>query len=62
MILVEVIFTSERYNRAEEGTQKGKTRKVYVQGEIKLRFWNLEDTIRKIYKRNTQHHERHRED
>lgn len=36
MILVEVISTSERCNRAGKGTEKGKMRKVYVQGEIKL--------------------------
>lgn len=36
MILVEVISTAERRNRAGECTAKGKTGKVYVQEGIKL--------------------------
>lgn len=42
-ILAEVIATSEGCNRAEEGKKMAKWGKVYVQVEIKLRLFNLED-------------------
>lgn len=49
-ILAEDISTSEGCNRAEEGKKMAKMGKVYVQIEIKLRWFNLEDRIRKTYK------------